>query len=930
MKGGSWELLKIKHKYNNMRKLLALAFFLTTAGIFAQGTITGTVMDSEMNAPLPGANVIVGGTSNGTTTDFDGRFSLNVAKASGALEISFVGFDSRSIKFEVTGGGTVDLGEITLESDADALSEVVVTGVADLAKDRQTPVAVSTVRAAEIQERLGSQEFPEILNNTPSIYATKQGGGFGDARINIRGFDTNNSAVMINGVPINDMENGNVYWSNWAGLSDVASAIQVQRGLGSSKLAVSSVGGTINVVTRSADRAEGGFVSAITGNDAYSKTVVSYNTGLMDNNFAATVLLSQTHGDGYIDGTEFQGYNYFLGLGYKPNDIHEFQFTVTGAPQWHHQRSRSSSIEQYIQYSNSDEPNIKYNENWGLRNGEEYSFTKNFYHKPILSINWEYNINPVTTLSSSFYASFGRGGGTGEIGTINGRRQFALPRTEDGLIRIDDIIRYNSGQTVPDFASESNPEGQRTQTDGIYLNQGNSDGSSANGITRRASINSHNWFGVLANLSNQLTDNLTLDVGIDLRSYKGIHYRRVNDLLGGDAYLQTDNINNTPNPVLRETYSAEPNFWVFADIDKEEKIDYYNDGLVRWAGAFGQLEYVSDQISAFVQGSISNQGFKRVEYFLEEPANQETDWENILGGNIKGGLNWNIDENHNVYANAGYYSKQPLFDAVYINFSNDLNPDLQNEKVIGTEIGYGFRSYFLSANVNLYRTSWADRFESVGTTLFFDTPNEIRGNANLEGIKQVHKGIEVDFTGRVTNRLNFRGMFSLGDWEYEGDVEAAYFDNDQTPILDPEGNPVTAVLELDGVKVGDAAQLTASLGADLEIVRNFKLDVNYRYVDNLYADFDATQALGNEDFRALELPSFNLVDAGASFRLNLGENALAFRLNVNNVFDTMYISEADTNLLPADGVDTYDGINVRNRVFFGFGRTWNLGATYNF
>lgn len=111
-----------------------------------------------------------------------------------------------------------------------------------MAKDRQTPVAVSTIRASVIQEKLGNQEFPEILSTTPSIYATKQGGGFGDSRITIRGFDTQNSAVMINGIPVNDMENGAVYWSNWAGLSDVTTAIQVQRGLGSSKLAVSSVG----------------------------------------------------------------------------------------------------------------------------------------------------------------------------------------------------------------------------------------------------------------------------------------------------------------------------------------------------------------------------------------------------------------------------------------------------------------------------------------------------------------------------------------------------------------------------------------------------------------------------------------------------------------------------------------------------------------
>ena len=142
---------------------------------------------------------------------------------------------------------------ISRETDIEA---VVLTGVADIAKDRKTPVAVSTIKEAQIVERLGNQEFPEILATTPSIYATKGGGGFGDGRMNVRGFDTNNTAVMINGVPVNDMEGGTVYWSNWAGLSDVTSALQVQRGLGSSKLAIASVGGTINVITRAADKKE--------------------------------------------------------------------------------------------------------------------------------------------------------------------------------------------------------------------------------------------------------------------------------------------------------------------------------------------------------------------------------------------------------------------------------------------------------------------------------------------------------------------------------------------------------------------------------------------------------------------------------------------------------------------------------------------------
>lgn len=902
-----------------MKKMyFALAAFLMTVTAFSQGSITGTVLDGDSNTPLPGATVMVKGTTNGTSTDFDGNFTINTSSESGTLVVSYIGFNSKQIAFTSTGS----IGSIVLEPNAEELEGVVVVGVQDIAKDRKTPVAVSTIKAEEIQLKLGSQEFPELLNTTPSIYATKSGGGFGDARVNIRGFDTNNSAVMINGVPVNDMENGQVYWSNWAGLSDVTSAIQVQRGLGSSKLAVSSVGGTINVVTKTSLNAEGGAIGATVGNDGYVKTLASYSSGLLDNGFSASMLISRTGGSMYADGTKFEGYNFFMGLGYTKGD-HSFEFMVTGAPQWHHQRSRATSIENQILYGEGDgEPNRRYNEDWGYRNGEEYSFRRNFYHKPVISLNWDWNLSEKTTLQTSTYASFGRGGGTGEIGEINGSRQFALPRTADGLIRVDDIVAYNSGQLVSDFSATP-----REQINGQYVNNSdqNANENNTNGISRRASVNSHNWYGILANFNNRISEDLTIDFGVDLRKYTGYHYRRVNDRLGGDVYQETDNRNN-PNQLFSETYNANQPWWVFGNIDDEEKIDYYNTGLVNWLGVFGQVEYnFTEDITGFVQGALSNQGFAREEFFNEVPA-AKTDFENILGGNVKGGVNWNVDAKNNFFANAGYYSKQPLFDAVYINFGNNLNPNLTNEKITGFELGYGYRSSKFRANVNLYYTSWKDRFESTGATFNFGQPDEIRGTANILGITQVHTGIEFDGRFQASDKFALTGMMSIGNWEYKDDVTATYFDNDQAPII-IDGVEQVETLALDGVKVGDAAQFTAFLGADYNVVNNLNVDFGYRFAGNLYAQFDATD-VGPDG--ALKLPSFGLADAGATYNIPFDDKNLSFRLNVNNLFDTTYIAESDTNIFAQPGDDTYDGVNTSNRVFFGFGTTWNLSARFNF
>jgi len=400
------------------------------------------------------------------------------------------------------------------------IEQVVLTGVADIAKDRKTPVAVSTIKEAVIVEKLGNQEFPEILNTTPSVYATKAGGGFGDSRINVRGFDQRNTAVMINGVPVNDMENGAVYWSNWAGLSDVTSAMQVQRGLGSSKLAIASVGGTINILTKSADKKREGNVMFGLGNAGYNKLLFSYNTGKGTTGWSSSFLMSRTAGSMYADGTEFEGYNYYWALGYQKGK-HDFQFTITGAPQWHNQRSFSPTITEYLKYGTNGEPNRKYNLNWGTFRGEEYSFTRNYYHKPVMSLNWDYKITDATKLSTVVYASFGRGGGTGTLGRVNNKTENGF-RKADGSIDFDAIYAANAAIATPNS-------------------------NSANSVfVRRASINSHNWIGAISSLNHKLNDNLNFTVGVDGRYYKGLHYRVVSDFLGA-KYIIDNTDKNNPN-----------------------------------------------------------------------------------------------------------------------------------------------------------------------------------------------------------------------------------------------------------------------------------------------------------------------------------------------------------------------------------------------
>ena len=149
--------------------LTGLMFFVVSA-VFSQGNITGTITDGENS--LPGANVAIKGAKIGASTGFDGKFSVNTPVNSGELVISFVGFEEKTVRFSVSNGATVNLGTIVLTSNSNELKEIVVMGkgLIDVAAERKTPIAVSTIKASEIQAKVGTADITQTMVNTPSVY----------------------------------------------------------------------------------------------------------------------------------------------------------------------------------------------------------------------------------------------------------------------------------------------------------------------------------------------------------------------------------------------------------------------------------------------------------------------------------------------------------------------------------------------------------------------------------------------------------------------------------------------------------------------------------------------------------------------------------------------------------------------------------------
>jgi len=855
-------------KINQFLFVALVMVFSNTA--LAQSTVTGTIIDGDLNTPLPGVNIIEKGTTNGVSSDFDGNFSIKTKSTDAVLVITYVGF----LSTEITISGDTNLENIVLDPSEFGLQEIQI--IASVAVDRKTPVAVSTVRAADIELKLGTQEFPEVLKSTPGVYATKAGGGYGDGRINLRGFNSENVAVMINGVPVNDMENGRVYWSNWAGLGDVTSSLQVQRGLGAAKVAVPSIGGTINIISKTTDIEAGGNVIASVGNDGYRKYGLTYSTGLMENGFAATVSASKTDGEGYVTGTQFSGVSYFLNVSKEINDNHKLSFTAFGAKQRHGQRQNRQLIETY----RASEDGIRYNSDWGYKNGQVTHVEDNFYHKPQISLNHYWTINEKTSVSTAAYASFGSGGGGGTLGSDNESPGFE----GDGRFKFTSPD-YRIGQLGP------------LDLDRI-VDENIANGANGSSAALRASRNDHNWYGVLSTLKTDLSDDLVLLGGLDYRNYKGIHFREVTDLLGGQFIINEDDVNNESG---------------IAKVG--DKVSYYNDGKVGWLGAFAQLEYdVNENFNTFISLNASNTSYQRVDYFnySSTDALRESDTYNFFGFGAKGGANYRIDGNHNVFVNLGYFEKAASFNAVFPNFNNEeINSDADNQKITSFEVGYGFRSEKLSANVNLYRTAWRDRTETQSFQL---NPDET-GFANILGVNAIHQGIEVDFVYKATDKLTLTGMMSLGDWRWEDNVENVDIINEEQEIVD------TVNLFIKDLRVADAAQTTFALGASYKFTNKTRMTVDYNYFDNLYADFDPSDRGTEGAPPAWQVPAYGVFDVAFTHGFKLGSFDASLTARMNNVLDTDYISDA------LDGT----GSNAQTAlVYYGFGRTFSLGTKIKF
>ena len=913
----------------NIRNLMVL--FMVTTGLFSQ-TVNGTVYDTN-SKPLEGANVVLVGTGLGDITNQSGAYAvLNVPTGTYDLTASFIGYTPIT-KTIVVGEGDV-MTHFELEVGVVALSDVEV--LASRASDN-TPVAFTNIDKVDMELRLGSQDLPMILNTTPSVYATQQGGGAGDARINIRGFNQRNIAVMINGVPQNDMENGWVYWSNWDGVGDTAASIQVQRGLSAVNLATPSIGGTMNVITDPTAFEKGGKFKQEAGEGGFLKTTLNYNTGLILNDkLALSGTIVRKTGDGLIDGTWTDAWAYNLGASYAVSDDQRFELYAIGAPQRHGQNLYKQNIATYSQELAGDidgydtdafaegnkfetEAGRLFNQNvapidpsytgeqywymYGANTTNRYSSTflnerENYFHKPLVNLNHFLKINDKMKLSSVLYWSGGSGGGTGTYGSVS-----RVPA-------VDGQKWYKSSPWSWDWNAEI-----AQNSDNVDENFSTTENRST-GILRN-SINRQDTYGLISKLNFNVTDDLEMQVGIDWRTAGIEHAREVRDLLGGDYYVDYADDNAEEGKVVG-----------LGDI-----IAYHNETTVDWLGGFVQANYTTDKMNIYGMGGLSSIEYSYQDHFTVEDEIITAD--PITTMQVKGGAMFNVNDDMSVFFNTGMVEKAPIMDNV-IYYDGTVATDPSNEQFLHNEFGVNYKFGKLGLNASAYNTDWKDRNLTKSVT----TGQGDSGDTDiifLTGVNQKHSGVELETSYMVNDMLDLMFVASFGNWKFDGDADGNYQETEYNSEGQAIGFKTTEyAYALDGLYVGDMPQTAYVLGMTLKPVKGLMLQAIHSTYDKNYSDwspsareFDGT----NDDAdraQVWEAPGYSKLDLHMSYNLPKVKG-LDMTLNghIFNVLDEVFVQDAVDNS-QYTGYGSKQHLPHNAEVFLGTPRYANVGLTINF
>lgn len=925
-----------------MKKSFLLFLFgivFTLTGFAQQTLVKGSVLDGTSGEPIPDVTIIIEATGQATKTDAKGEFSFtkNIPLGEHVLKVEKLGFQTKRYPIVVNEGKTVDISGMTLDED--------------LAQDLFT-ITLSDDELTD--DTSGSDNIAGLLSSSLDVFQRTAAFEFSSSFFKVRGLDSDNGSVLINGIEMNKLYNGRPQWSNWGGLNDVMRNQVLTTGLTPSEYNFGGVLGTSNINTRATNYRQGGRITYSSSNRSYTNRVMaSYSSGLIKGGWAYTVMLGRRWGnEGFQDASLYDSNSFFASIEKKINDKHSLNFTSIYAP---NRRGKSSPNTQEVY----DLKGIKYNEYWGYLDGEKRNSRIKEVEEPILMLNHYWTMSSKTSLNTNIGYQLGKVG--------NSRLDFAgganpspayyqnLPSyfLEDGDLEgayIAEQNFLNDGQINWNRIIDANITNNISGTNAAYVlyEDRNDD--------KQLTVNSI--------FNTELNENILFNAGVNYKKLKSENFAEIIDLLGSttgatniDAFNQNQFDLNNPNRIafvgdkFRYNYNLDANeLSGFAQAQfKYNKVDFYLSGSVK------KTDYQREGLY-----KNENQVYNLGETTELDNSFGEGDKLEFVGIGAKGGFTYKITGKHLLDVNLGYITKAPSIRNTYtnsreshdyvgvINGVNNPNINITEEIITSADASYIFRSPILKAKLTGFYTT----IEDANEISFFFTQGGTTGFIQevLSGVDKKHFGGEFGIEAQVTPTIKLKGAASVGQYTYNNNPNIYVTSTSEDFLSEGEDGDVNTsgvlgISNLKNYKVAGGPQTAYSVGFEYRDPNFWWFGATANFFDNAYVDvsplsrsnqfYTDTDGLPYNDYdpeiakgllKQEKFDNYMVVNLVGGKSWKLGDKYIGFFASVGNLLDKQYKTGGYEQGRRADYRALRDDVSLTKRVFgpkYWYGRGTN-------
>ena len=909
-----------------------LICFSTISGFAQQTTVQGVVKDSQTLEPMSEVMVEIEGSILSTMTNQQGEFSFSADVPDGnqTLILTKTNYLNLYYPIVITSGELVNIGELFLELDNENDELFTITLSDDELND----------------DTSGADNISGLLSASQDIFQRAAAFEFSPSFFRLRGLNTDNGTVLMNGIEMNKIFDGRPQWSNWGGMNDVLRSQELSNGLAPSPYNFGGLLGSTNINLRASNYRSGGRITYSSSNRSYTnRLMATYASGMLDGGWAYAFTLGRRWGDeGFQDGTFYDANSFFVSVEKKLNDKHSLNLVGFYTP---NRRGKSSPNTQEV----FDLKGITYNEYWGWHDGEKRNSRIRRIAEPVIMLNHYWDISDKTSVNTNVAYQFG------ELG--NSRLDYAGGANPSPAYYQDLPSYFLADDDGPDFsgayiAQQSFQNGGQVDWNRIYdSNLTNNINGDYAAYVLYEDRSDDKQFTANTILESSLNDNLTLNAAINYKRLKSRNFAEIIDMLGSNTgYLNVDSFDQVqfdlqnPDLVVGEGDIFRYNYNIEANV----------------LSGFAQAQFKYNKVDFFLAGS-----YTATEYQREGLYQTETYANNSFGkgrklsfGGIgaKGGFTYKFSGKHIFNINAGYLTKAPSIRNTYTNSRENhaivgdiTGIDITEEKISSFDVNYIFRSSTVKARLTGYYTQMQDANEI--SFYFADGISGVdQGTAFvqeiLQGIDKSHMGIEFGMEAQVTPTIKLTGVASIGQFTYDNNPNLVLTSSDFVEGLNfGESN-------LKDYRIAAGPQQAASIGFEYRdpnywwfgttanFFSNTYIDVSpLTRTQNFYLDTDGLPfnnyepELARELLRQERFDDYMVINAIGGKSWKIGDKYISLFVSLNNIFDQKFKSGGFEQGRSANYQSLQEDSQNPKRVFgpkywYGRGPTYFLNLNYRF